>query len=65
MENGPYVSAVGSVMYPMVCTRPNLAYAISTLSRFMSRPGKEHWRDEVAIEVYKWETQSLSGKEVK
>jgi len=31
----PYASAMGSLMYAMVCTRPDLAYAISTVSRFM------------------------------
>lgn len=43
MENVPYSSAVGSVMYSMVCTRPDLAHAISVLSRYMSNPGREHW----------------------
>ena len=43
MEKVPYPNAVGSVMYSMVCTRPDLAYAISVLSKFMSKPGKEYW----------------------
>ena len=34
-----YASAVGSLMYAMVCTRPNLAYSVSTVSRFMSNLG--------------------------
>ena len=28
-------------MYAMVCTRPDLAYAVSTVSRFVSNPGKK------------------------
>ncbi|XP_038904386.1 secreted RxLR effector protein 161-like [Benincasa hispida] len=28
----------------MVCTRPDLALAISVVSRFMGQPGKEHWQ---------------------
>ena len=43
MEKVPYSSAVGSVMYYMICTRPDLAFAISVLSRYMSNPGREHW----------------------
>ena len=43
MENIPYSSAVGSVMYSMICTRPDLAQAISVLSRYMAKPGKGHW----------------------
>eukprot|EP00253_Pinus_taeda_P029548 PITA_29548 len=38
-----YASAVGSLMYAMVCTRPDIAHAVGVLSRFMSKPGKEHW----------------------
>jgi hypothetical protein len=38
-----YRQAVGSLMYLMFGTRPDLAYAISTLSRFVSRPSQIHW----------------------
>jgi hypothetical protein len=38
-----YASAVGSLMYAMVCTRPDIAHAVGVLSRYMSKPGKEHW----------------------
>ena len=38
----PYASAVGILMYAMVCTRPDIAQAVGVLSRFMSNPGKEH-----------------------
>jgi len=38
----PYASAVDSLMYAMVCTRPNIAHAVGVLSRFMSKLGKEH-----------------------
>eukprot|EP00253_Pinus_taeda_P002020 PITA_02020 len=44
MSHVPYASAVGSQMYAMVCTRPDLAHAMGVLSRFMSKPGKEHWK---------------------
>ena len=43
MHNVPYASAVGSLMYAMVCTRPDIAQAVSTVSRFMSNPGRPHW----------------------
>ncbi|KAH9294471.1 hypothetical protein KI387_040324, partial [Taxus chinensis] len=32
----PYSSAVGSLMYAMVCTRPDIAHAVGAVSRFMS-----------------------------
>jgi len=35
MSRVPYASAVGSLMYAMVCTGPDLADAVSTISQFM------------------------------
>jgi hypothetical protein len=43
MAHVPYPSVVGSLMYAMVCTLPNIARAVGVLSRYMSTPGKEHW----------------------
>ena len=43
MSRVPYASAVGSLMYAMVCTRPDIAHAVGVFSRFMSKPRKEHW----------------------
>ncbi|KAH9769617.1 hypothetical protein KPL71_012080 [Citrus sinensis] len=42
MRKIPYSSAVGSIMYAMVCTRPDVAYGIGLVSRFMGNLGKEH-----------------------
>ena len=30
-------------MYPMFATRPNLAYAVGAVSRYMANPGKRQW----------------------
>ena len=48
MSKVPYVSAIGSLMYAMVCTRPNIAHVVGVVSRYMSNPGKQHW------EAVKW-----------
>jgi len=42
MSRVSYASAVRSLMYAMVCIRPDLAYAVSTVSQFMSNSGKQH-----------------------
>lgn len=42
MQKVPYASAVGSLMYAMVCTRPDIAHAVGVVSRFLSNPGREH-----------------------
>ena len=43
MSKKPYASAVGSLMYAMLCTRPNICYAVGVVSRYQSDPGVEHW----------------------
>uniref|UniRef100_A0A2N9FFW3 Integrase catalytic domain-containing protein n=1 Tax=Fagus sylvatica TaxID=28930 RepID=A0A2N9FFW3_FAGSY len=55
MESIPYSSAVGSLMYAMVCTRPDIAHAVGVVSRFMVNLGKEHW------EAVKWIFRYLRG----
>ncbi|KAM1610828.1 hypothetical protein ACFXTN_021194 [Malus domestica] len=42
MANRPYAPIVGSLMYAQVCTRPDLAFAISMLGRFQANPGEKH-----------------------
>jgi hypothetical protein len=44
MEKVPYQSAIGSLMYAMLGTRPDLAYAVGTLSQFNANPGHGHWK---------------------
>jgi len=39
----PYKAAMGSLMYAMVGTRPDLAFLVSMVSQFMSRAGPSHW----------------------
>ena len=38
-----YAKTIGSVMFLMNYTRPDIAYAISQLSRYTHNPSKEHW----------------------
>ena len=42
MAKVPYASAIGSLMYTMVCKRPDIGYAVGVVSRFMSNLGKAH-----------------------
>ena len=44
MSKVSYASVVGSLMYVIICTRPDIAQAVKVVSRYMSNPGKEHWR---------------------
>ena len=37
----PYAFAMGSIMYAMLCNRPDVAYALSIVSRFQADPGED------------------------
>ncbi|KAJ9561646.1 hypothetical protein OSB04_006806 [Centaurea solstitialis] len=43
MKSIPYASAIGSIMYAMLCTRPDVAYLVSVTSRYQQNPGEAHW----------------------
>ena len=43
MASVPYTSAVGSLMYAMVCTKPDITHAVGVVSKYMANLGKEHW----------------------
>ncbi|KAK8708347.1 hypothetical protein V6N13_059389 [Hibiscus sabdariffa] len=40
MSQIPYASAIGSIMYGMICTRPDLSHALSMTSRYQANPGE-------------------------
>ncbi|RVW23097.1 Retrovirus-related Pol polyprotein from transposon TNT 1-94 [Vitis vinifera] len=44
MQKIPYALAVGSLMYAQVCTRPDIAYIVGMLGRYLSNPRMDHWR---------------------
>lgn len=55
MVDIPYASAVGSLMYAMVGSRPDIAHAVGVVSRFMGNPGRKHW------EAVKWILRYIRG----
>ena len=55
MSKVPYSSAVGSLIYAMVCTRLDISHAMGVVSRYMNDPGKEHWM------VVQWILRYLRG----
>ena len=48
MERVPYSQAMGSLMYLMISTKPDLSYSTSLVSKYMFNPGRRHW------EATKW-----------
>ena len=55
MSKVPYASVVGSLMYAMICTRPDIAHAVGVVRRYMNNLGKYHWM------IMKWILNSLRG----
>jgi hypothetical protein len=43
MHDVPYQRRIGSLMYMATSTRPDIAFAVATLSQFMRNPGQVHW----------------------
>jgi len=44
MSEVPYLSAVGSLQYLAIMTRPDIAHSVAYLACFNSNPGPEHWK---------------------
>ncbi|KAK8621887.1 hypothetical protein V6N13_097515 [Hibiscus sabdariffa] len=59
MSQIPYASAIGSTMYAMICSRPDLSYALSMTSRYQSNPGEGHWVAVKTIQKYLRRTKDI------
>ena len=47
-----YSRIIGSLMYVMNCTRPDITYSFSKLSRYISNPGIDHWKTIIRVLRY-------------
>lgn len=54
-----YRSAVGSLMFAAIATRPDISAAVGIVSRHMERPGEAHWTAVKRIFRYLKGTASL------
>ena len=43
MKSVPYAPAIGSLMYAMVATWPDISHVVGVISRFMHKSGRSHW----------------------
>ncbi|GKE78609.1 retrotransposon protein, putative, ty1-copia subclass [Tanacetum coccineum] len=59
MQNVPYASAVGSIMYAVRCTRPDVAFAQNITSQFQQNPGELHWTTVKNILKYLKNTKDI------
>ncbi|GJS89680.1 retrotransposon protein, putative, ty1-copia subclass [Tanacetum coccineum] len=59
MQNIPYASAVGSIMYAVRCTRTDVVFAQNITSRFQQNPGEVHWTTVKNILKYLRNTKDM------
>ena len=59
MSSIPYALAIGSLMYAMLCTRPDVAYTLGIVSRFQADPGEIHWKAMKNILKYLRRTRDI------
>jgi hypothetical protein len=58
MSHVLYASAIGSLMYTMVCTRPDIAHAMGVLSMYMSKPEEGALdNSKEGLQVFAWHYQ--------
>ena len=44
MDDKPYCSILGSVIWGQLATQPDLSFSVSVLARFQANPRIEHWK---------------------
>ncbi|GJX27041.1 hypothetical protein Tco_0233337 [Tanacetum coccineum] len=59
MERVSYASVVGSIMYVVICTRPDVTFAQNITSGFQQNPRDLHWTDVRNILKYLWNTKLI------
>jgi hypothetical protein len=52
MADKPYRGVIGSLMFAMVCTRPDISLSVGLVCRYMHDPGKRHWQAALRILAY-------------
>nr|GEV67737.1 zinc finger, CCHC-type [Tanacetum cinerariifolium] len=55
-----YSRVIGSLIYAMTCTRPNIAFVVGKLSRYTSKPGTQHWQAIQRVLKYLKKTMDYS-----
>ncbi|KAG8485844.1 hypothetical protein CXB51_019240 [Gossypium anomalum] len=55
----PYASAIGSIMYAMLCTHPDVSYNLSMTNRYQVDPGEGHWTTVKNILKYLRRTKDM------
>ncbi|TYZ59104.1 hypothetical protein PybrP1_000200 [[Pythium] brassicae (nom. inval.)] len=60
MKTKPYRSLIGCLLYISACTRPDMSYAVGSLSRYVENPGRAHWKAAIHVLRYLYHTRDLA-----
>ena len=55
----PYTEVISSVLWPVVVSRPDAAFAVSILLQFIQNPGPAHWEVLKCVIVFLGSTKDL------
>lgn len=56
----PFRELIGSLMYISICSRPDITYAVSYLSRYLDKPNNKVWMAGKRVLRYLHETEAMS-----
>ena len=59
MQGVPYSEGIGSILWPAVVSRLDIAYAVGILSQFIKNPGQSHWEALKRVITYLNTTKNL------
>ena len=59
MRGIPYAEVISSILWPVVISRPDAAFAVSTLLQFIQNPGPAHWEALKRVIVFLGTTKDL------
>lgn len=52
MKDFPYQNLIRTLMYIILSMHPDIAFAVSTLSKYSANPGHTHWDQAMHIHLY-------------
>jgi hypothetical protein len=53
----PYGSLVGALLFVAVCSRPDIAFAVTRLTKFISSPAEQHWTAALQVLAFLFKTR--------
>jgi len=62
MKIVPYASTIGSLMYAIICTRPDIAFVVEMLDIYQNNPSMAHWK--ISKRVIRYLQEKILGSPI-